>query len=139
MTLADRTPSPRLFDRIRPSHVGLAVVLVAIVVLVALDDTGHLGWVVRPLTRVPYGDKCGHFVIFGTLAFFAARAFPTPRAAGAVPLAVLGLLALAGLEELSQAFVPTRHCDIWDFAADTAGMAVFSALAAVLPRRLTVR
>ena len=129
----------RLFDRLRPSHVGLAIVLVGIVVLVALDDTGHLGWVVRPLTRLPYGDKCGHFLIFGTLAFFAARAFPAPRDFGAVPLAVLGLLALAGLEELSQAFVPTRHCDIWDFAADTAGMAAFSALAAVVPRRLTER
>jgi len=139
MPLPERRPQARLLSRLRPSQVALAFVLAAIVVLVALDDTGHLGWVVRPLTRVPYGDKCGHFLIFGTAAFFAARAVPAPRAFGGVPLVVLGLLGLAGLEELSQAFVPTRHCDIWDFAADTAGMAAFSALAAIVPRRLTER
>lgn len=125
------SPRPRA---LRASHVGLVVALAGIVALVALDDTGHLGWAVRIVTSIPLGDKVGHFAGFGTLAFFAARVFPSPRL-GPAPIAVLVLLALTGLEELSQTWVPWRHCDPWDFVADTLGMATMTALALAIPSR----
>lgn len=124
-------PKSRFF---RPSVVGLAIAFLGIVALVLLDDTGNLQFAVRIVTAIPFGDKVGHFCGFGTLAFFAARVFPNPRLAR-VPVVVLVLLALTGLEELSQAWVPWRHCDIWDFVADTLGMLSMSALALAIPDR----
>jgi len=127
--------APRRWLTPRPSLFGLALTIVGIVVLVVLDDTGHLGWAVHVVTSIPLGDKVGHFIGFGTLGFFAARVFPEPRLAR-VPVAVLVLLALTGLEELSQAWVPWRHCDPWDFVADTLGMATMTALALTIrPRK----
>lgn len=119
--------------RLRPSLVGLVVAFLGIVALVTLDDTGHLQWAVRVVTAIPLGDKVGHFFGFGTLAFFVARIFPGRRVFGLVPLAVLVALLATGLEELSQAWVPWRHCDPWDFVADTLGMASFTWLALRLP------
>jgi len=121
--------------RLRPSLLGLVVAFLGIVTLVALDDTGHLGWAVRVVTAIPLGDKVGHFLGFGTLAFFVARIFPGRRVLGVVPLAVLIALFATGLEELSQTWVPWRHCDPWDFVADTLGMASFTWLALKIPSR----
>ena len=119
--------------RLRPSLIGLVIAFLGIVALVALDDTGHLGWAVHVVTAIPLGDKVGHFLGFGTLAFFVARIFPGRRVLGIAPLAVLVILAVTGLEELSQAWVPWRHCDPWDFFADALGMATFTFLALRIP------
>jgi predicted small integral membrane protein len=119
------------------ARLGLAVAFLGAVALVAVVDTGHLRWAVRLIEAVPNGDKVGHFSVFGGLAFLTARIAPGRRvfrraagyAAGGVPLGVLALLLGAGLEELSQAWIPVRHCDPWDFLADALGIAVATWLA----------
>ncbi len=103
---------------------------------VALDDSGGLKEPVRIITAVPFGDKVGHFMAFGLLTFFVVRVFPGPRlpgTSGHVPLSVAVVFALTALEELSQAWIPWRHCDFFDLVADATGMALFTWLA------LTVR
>lgn len=85
----------------------------------------------------PGTDKLAHGVMFGVLGALLAGAF-----AGASPLrgrekgrgriigAAIALgLAYAGLDELHQAFVPTRMPDLFDLAADAAGLALGAWLA----------
>jgi len=38
------------------------------------------------------------------------------------------VLTFAGVEEISQYFIPSRTCDIYDFIADTIGVTLFSIL-----------
>ena len=42
------------------------------------------------------------------------------------------LLALLSLEELAQAFIPTRTCDFFDWLADLAGLALGQAAASTI-------
>lgn len=119
--------SPRL------ARVGLAVVVSIILVAIALDDSGNLRGPVHVITSLPFGDKVAHFSMFGLLGFFVARVFPTPSlpgTGGRVPAVVALAFLLTALEELSQAWIPWRHCDPFDLLADGAGMALFTWLAA---------
>ncbi len=115
------------------ARVGLAVVVSTILVAIALDDSGNLREPVRVITSLPFGDKVAHFGMFGLLAFFVARVFPSPSLPGTrgrVPTVVALAFLLTALEELSQAWIPWRHCDPFDLLADGAGMALFTWLAA---------
>jgi len=105
----------------------------AVLVAIVLDDSGNLREPVRVITSLPFGDKVAHFSMFGLLAFFVARVFPTPSlpgTGGRVPAVVALAFLLTALEELSQAWIPWRHCDPFDLLADGAGMALFTWLAA---------
>lgn len=114
------------------ARLGLAVVLSIILVAIVLDDSGHLREPVGLITSLPLGDKVCHFGMFGLLGFFVARVFPAPSVPGTggrVPAFVALAFLLTALEELSQAWIPWRHCDPFDLLADGAGMALFTWLA----------
>lgn len=114
------------------ARVGLAIVVSTILLAIALDDSGNLREPVQVITSLPFGDKVAHFGMFGLLAFFIARVFPTPSLPGTrgrVPAVVALAFVLTALEELSQAWIPWRHCDPFDLLADGAGMALFTWLA----------
>ncbi len=122
------------------ARVGLGLVIVGVLSAIALDDSGRLKEPVRLITALPFGDKVGHFMAFGLLAFFVARVFPGPRlpgTAGRVPRSVAIVFALTALEELSQAWIPWRHCDFFDLVADAGGMAIFTWLALNVRTRAT--
>jgi polysaccharide biosynthesis protein VpsQ len=76
---------------------------------------------------IPYGDKIGHTGLFGTLSFLSNLALPNfrirhlPRFITATSFT---LLILISLEELSQAFIPSRSCDLLDWLADLTGLAL---------------
>lgn len=116
------------------SWIGLSFVTCGVLLAIVLDDTGHLKGPVHLVTSLPLGDKVGHFLAFGALAFFVVRVAPGPLDAGAigprprhtVPRSLMVLFALVALEELSQAWIPWRHCDPFDLLADALGMALFS-------------
>jgi VanZ family protein len=73
-------------------------------------------------------DKAAHFIMYGVGGVLAAWA---GRYRGAVAgwLALLFVLLTGAADELHQATVPTRHGDVWDWAADAAG-ATFAYLVA---------
>lgn len=74
---------------------------------------------------VRHFDKCLHFFMAGTLAFFldhALRGKALWRGPYALPRAALVLVPI-GLEEFLQRLSPARTSDIWDFAADACGVA----------------
>jgi len=79
------------------------------------------------IERIPYGDKVGHVGLIGTLSLLCNLAIP-PRKYTFLPsfitLTTLVLFILLSLEELAQAFIPTRTCDVFDWLADLAGLAL---------------
>ncbi len=81
---------------------------------------------------IPYVDKMGHFLLMGTLSFLVNRSLDCRQlTVGQRPVMVgtLIVLAVVGLEEFSQAFIPTRSCDFADFAADVVGIMLGAFLA----------
>lgn len=110
---------------------------VFIVIVIILADTQHLG-ALGAVYRFPYGDKVGHFVLFGLLSLAVnLSVFEARPASDFKRLAVITslLLALAiGLEEYSQRFFPTRTSDIIDLTASYLGVALFAWLAVRLKR-----
>ncbi|MCK6479358.1 MAG: VanZ family protein [Planctomycetes bacterium] len=90
--------------------------------------------------ELPRGsDKAVHFVEYGVLGFLLARAL-RPAEAGAPLLrrALLGALlgaAWGGLDEVHQAFVPTRTPEWGDLAADAAGSLAGALLLAAIAGR----
>jgi VanZ family protein len=79
-----------------------------------------LYFTLRPLTYiVPGSDKTHHAVSFGALMLLAAAAYPRARAL-AIALALSGVGAAI---ELIQPWFG-RSNDLWDWVADTTGIAV---------------
>lgn len=78
---------------------------------------------------IPYGDKVGHFCLFGLLALGANFAFKLKSYSVLsynlyIGSSVVFLFVL--LEELSQYFIPSRTLDIADLLADALGILTFS-------------
>jgi VanZ family protein len=110
-----------------------AVLLAGLIMLViVLADTQRLGFL-GAIYDFPYGDKVGHFLLFGTLGLLANLAafevWPKRARPGLVLRVSLGLAVLIGIEELSQRFFPSRQSSIWDWLTSCAGVASFAVLA----------
>jgi polysaccharide biosynthesis protein VpsQ len=77
--------------------------------------------------RIPFGDKLGHLGLIGTMSFLCNLAFPSRRCGFPlrfITLTTFILLVLLSLEELSQAFIKTRHLDLFDWLADLVGLGI---------------
>jgi VanZ family protein len=109
---------------IRIAALTFGLLIVAAVIIANLGY-GATWWPF--LDRIPFGDKFGHIGIFGIFGFFCNLAVPgfrirfLPRF---ITPATFVLLILISLEELSQAFIPVRSCDFFDWLADLAGLAI---------------
>ena len=119
--------------RIAAFSFGLFVIAV---VISANLGYGESFWPFIYNTR--HADKLGHIGLFGTLGFLCNLAFPSRRF-GYSPFLVttttLVLLALISLEEISQAFIPARSCDLYDWLADLIGLAIGQLAAIALKSR----
>ena len=98
-----------------------------ILAVIVLADGGHLGFL-NFVYDFPYGDKAGHFILYGILSFLVnltfLRSLPF-RTSKLVAVTVTLILALAiGLEEWSQNFFPKRSPDWVDLAFSYAGVTV---------------
>jgi VanZ family protein len=105
------------------------VFIVMIIVLANLDLLDVLGFV----NRIPYGDKAGHFILYGILTLLTDLALigsSLDKNPGLVVLRVALILALLiGLEEYSQRFFPSRTSDWVDLFFSYLGVGFFSWLA----------
>jgi len=113
---------------------GLFIVL--IIVMANLGALGILGFI----NSIPYGDKVGHFILYGILTFLIDLSFlrrntnsssasvrPNPNL---IVLRIALILAfLIGLEEYSQLYFPSRTFDLVDLAFSYLGLIFFSWLA----------
>jgi len=101
---------------------------VFIVALIVLADTDHLPHFIHAIYDFPYGDKLGHFILFGLLNFFITSAFLSSnlsRPRGWVALSVgLILAVLVTAEEFSQKNFSSRTFDLLDLLASCVGVTV---------------
>ncbi|HEU0012237.1 MAG TPA: VanZ family protein [Longimicrobium sp.] len=75
-----------------------------------------------PGPDIPYADKVLHFCGFAVLGLLLARACER-SALPLVAAVALGLLYGAS-DEVHQMYVPGRSPDVWDWAADAAGVTI---------------
>jgi len=87
-------------------------------------------WALAAIAFVP-ADKIVHSVLYAVLALLWLFALPgrPPRVRAAI--AWVAATGFGACDELHQAFVPGRSCDVWDLCADAtgAGIAVAAFLA----------
>lgn len=114
----------------------LYIALLIIIVWIADHREYHHAFdLIRAL---PYGDKVGHFLLMGMLAFVVNlllkgkrwRIFGRYFLAGSV----IALLCVV-IEECSQLFIRYRTFDWFDLLADAIGIFLFGRLAAYLSRK----
>ena len=117
---------------IRRAKIALAGFVLFLVALVVLADSGHGQRLFALASCIPAGDKIGHFVLFGILAFLVNFIWRT------APMRLLGLRVLKGsavimavvtLEECSQILFRARSFDLLDLASDALGIGLFGWLA----------
>jgi polysaccharide biosynthesis protein VpsQ len=104
-----------------------------ILLVIVLADAGILNHYVGFIYEFPFGDKAGHFILYGILtllldlALFHAR--PNQSRMRLAVICGLILALMIGLEEFSQQFFSSRTFDLVDLTFSYLGVAFFSWLA----------
>ena len=103
-----------------------------IILIIVLADTGRLG-ILAFLNRIPFGDKAGHFLLYGILVLLINlslfRALPAQSRIRITLISGIVLTVLIGLEEFSQQFFARRSFDLVDLTFSYLGVIFFSWLA----------
>jgi VanZ family protein len=113
------------------------IAFLAVVGIIILADRGALPGFITRLYAFPYGDKVGHFLLMGSVAFFANLALHARRIAVAKYPILLGSLCVAilvTLEEFSQLFFPARTFDLLDLTASLLGIIMLGRAALLLKK-----
>jgi len=100
-----------------------------ILAIIVLADKGSLG-ILGVVNRIPFGDKAGHFILYGILTLLIdltlIRSRPDLSPNLIVLRCVLILALLIGLEEFSQQYFPKRTFDLVDLTFSYLGVIFFS-------------
>ena len=101
-----------------------------IILVIVLADAGILVRYVGFIYEIPFGDKVGHFILYGiltlliNLALFRSR--PDESRMGLAVKCGLTLALLIGLEEYSQRYFASRTFDLIDLTFSYLGVLCFS-------------
>src|SRR5512138_225064 len=97
-----------------------------IILVIILADVGILKHYIGFLDEVPWGDKAGHFILYGILALLINlalfRAYPDQNRLRVAVSCGLILALLIGLEEFSQKFDAYRTFDLVDLTFSYLGV-----------------
>ena len=108
-----------------------------IILIIVFADRDQLG-ILKAINQIPFGDKAGHFVLYGIMTLLLDLTFLQARPDLDPKLLVLriGLIfaVLIGLEELSQQYFPSRTFDLVDLTFSYLGVIFFSWLALRIKR-----
>lgn len=98
-----------------------------LVLIIYQADTAHYNFAFKMVGKIPFGDKIGHIVLYGIMAFLLNYGFGGKKW---LKLSVGSLIVFmfAFLEELSQAYFPSRSFDLADVLADIIGIVLFTIL-----------
>lgn len=104
-----------------------AIFFVFIVWVIYAANTGGQNIFFRQIKLVPYGDKLGHFLLFGILTSLVIlgskfRSFQFKRINIYYGTLLVSLFVL--FEELSQIYIPSRTFDFLDLSADALGISL---------------
>ena len=97
--------------------------------IIFLADTANHNFAFRLVGHIPYGDKVMHALLYGVMALLLNYGlnFKSKKIFGfSMQVGALIVLTFAGLEEITQYWLPSRTCDVFDFVADTVGVVLFS-------------
>jgi len=101
-----------------------------ILLVIVLADTGILNHYVGFLYEFPFGDKAGHFILYGIITLFLDltlfRARPDQSRRRLAVQCGLVLALLIGLEEFSQQYFSSRTFDLVDLTFSYLGVVFFS-------------
>jgi len=104
-----------------------------IILIIVLADMGSLPQFLQVWNDFPYGDKAGHFILYGILTLLIDlalfRSLPKRSLKWVAITSGLILSLLIGLEEFSQQFFANRTFSLNDLAASYLGVIFFSWLA----------
>lgn len=111
----------------------LVICLVGIISIIAIADNRHLPSFLRAIYDFPFGDKVGHFILFGIFSFTANLALSglTDHKAQKSHFIILNaaILAAVTIEEFSQLFLVMRNFSLFDLFSGYAGIVCFAILA----------
>ena len=95
-----------------------------ILLVILAADTGQMPSFIRTMYDFPNGDRVGHVVLYGILAFLLAGAFPHKIRLGRflLPIVIVALLVFCVAEECSQSLFSTRTADFIDLTCSGAGI-----------------
>jgi VanZ family protein len=106
-----------------------------IVLIIVLADLGRLG-ILGYFNRLPFGDKAGHFILYGILALLMHLSLLRSQSTllrksrmRTIWVSSFLLMVLIGLEEFSQQFFAKRSFDLVDLSFSYLGVIFFSWLA----------
>lgn len=115
----------------------IAALVGYLAIIAVIDVSAYLRLIPAVVSTIPYYDTFGHVFLIGLAGYLTHRAMArrTLRLGPlAVPLGLVLVAALAGLEELLQTLSPAREACVSDFLADLTGIAAFGLLDAWLRR-----
>ena len=112
-----------------------------LVLLTIAADSGIAREFLRVVHALPMGDKVGHFVLTGILAFLVRAGFRNTSihiGRFSIHVGILLVFAIMTIEECSQILIPYRYFSITDLLANYAGIAAGSWLAAYVKSHPTM-
>ncbi len=115
--------------RITALYIFMVLLIIA---LANLGDDRFISHLKQIVYLVPYGDKWGHFILMGLLAFFVNLLFKCKKLKIFKLSFLKGsviILTIVTLEELSQIFIESRSFDLLDLTFDYLGILLFGQLA----------
>lgn len=121
------TMSNKVLNRIA---ISLAVGFFGFIIwIIYLANTGGRSVFFDLIKHMPYGDKVGHMLLFGTLTYMANlalqfRCFNIGKYG--LYWGSIGVSLFVIAEEFSQGFIASRTFDVGDLAADAVGISLFS-------------
>lgn len=101
-----------------------------------MANTGQDMIVINIKNAIPFGDKVGHFGLYGLMTLFANYAFKF-RYIGANVMNQYGALLVilvSTTEEFSQLFFPMRTFSLLDIMANLSGVVIFTLLSMQLAK-----
>jgi len=114
----------------------LVVFTTFLVWLIYQRGTGNPVSLVKIVEGIPYGDKLGHFLLFGSFTFLAILSSRFHRLQirpkNFVYSVSVFIFVTLILEECSQIFLDTRTFEFLDICANTLGIVFFSLMAKMI-------
>lgn len=94
--------------------------------VIYMANTGQSNAIFQLVKTTPYGDKIGHFSLFGLLTLVCNLGLKFKRLRSInILLGTLFVLCFSFIEEASQHWISTRTLDGFDLLADTLGILLF--------------
>ncbi|PKG84298.1 trypsin [Colwellia sp. 75C3] len=105
--------------------------------VIYLANTGQNSVLFQFVASIPYGDKLGHFCLFGLLTLATNVAFKLKSFKVYSKELFLGtalVFTFVVIEECSQYFIPNRTFDLMDLSADFIGILFFNVVTSYLKK-----